>query len=161
MSDPLPSDQQLAPRRRRRGPRTRGNRVFLAIMAGLATAAVILMLDGLWAGRQMFRGVASARSALGEGAVAVVTGDPEAAQPFFEDAGDDAASAVDAAGHPSIQLLSRLPIVGDNIAAVQALFEARYTSEELETLAELLSRLPAPVGGTRTITVQHTRVASL
>ena len=99
-------------------------------MAGLATAAVILMLDGLWAGRQMFRGVASARSALGEGAVAVVTGDPEAAQPFFEDAGDDAASAVDAAGHPSIQLLSRLPIVGDNIAAVQAVAVASEQTAE-------------------------------
>ena len=102
----------------------------MAIMAGLATAAVILMLDGLWAGRQMFRGVASARSALGEGAVAVVTGDPEAAQPFFEDAGDDAASAVDAAGHPSIQLLSRLPIVGDNIAAVQAVAVASGQTAE-------------------------------
>ena len=130
MSDPLPSDQQPTPGRRRRGPRTRGNRVFLAIMAGLATAVVILMLDGLWAGRQMFRGVASARIALGEGAVAVVTGDPEAAQPFFEDAGDDAASAVDAAGHPSIQLLSRLPIVGDNIAAVQAVAVASEQTAE-------------------------------
>ena len=130
MSDPLPSDQQPAPGRRLRGPRTRGNRVFLAIMAGLATAAVIVMLDGLWAGRQMFRGVASARSALGEGAVAVVTGDPEAAQPFFEDAGDDAASAVDAAGRPSIRLLSLLPIVGDDIAAVQAVAVASEETAE-------------------------------
>ncbi len=60
------------------------------------------------------------------------------------------------AGRAKLEKASR-----SHIAAVQALFEARYTSEELETLAELLSRLPAPVGGTRTIIVQHTRVASL
>ena len=48
-----------------------------------------------------------------------------------------------------------------HIAAVQALFEARYTAAELATLAELLARLPAPAGGTRSITVQRTRVASL
>ena len=83
-------------------------------MAGLATAAVILMLDGIWAGRQMFRGVASARSALGEGAVAVVTGDPEAAQPFFAVSGDGASSQVAAAGHTSSPNLSRMPFGGDH-----------------------------------------------
>ena len=47
-----------------------------------------------FASRQMFRGVSSARSALTEGAVAVVTGDPEAAVPRFEHAAEAADSAL-------------------------------------------------------------------
>jgi Protein of unknown function (DUF4012) len=89
-------------------------------MAGIATASVLLVLDGLWAGREMFRGVASARSDLADGTVAVVTGDPEAARPFFDEASGAASSVVSAADHPAIQLMSRIPWIGDNIRAVEA-----------------------------------------
>jgi hypothetical protein len=108
----------------RRVPRSRGQRVALAIFAGLATALILLVLDGAWAGRQMFRGVAASRSALTEGSVAAVTGDPEAARPFFEDAADAAASTSSAASHPSIRLASRIPWLGDNIRAVEAVADA-------------------------------------
>ena len=69
-------------------------------MAGLAAAALVLLVDGIWAGRAMFRGVATARSALGEGAVAVVTGDPQAARPFFDRAADAADATVAATVAP-------------------------------------------------------------
>jgi hypothetical protein len=91
---------------------------------------VLLVLDGLWAGRQMFRGVASARSDLAEGTVAVVTGDPEAARPFFEKASDAAGSVASAADHPAIQLMARIPWIGDNVHAVEAVADASQRTAE-------------------------------
>jgi hypothetical protein len=92
----------------------------LGVTAALATASALLVLDGLWAGGQMFRGVASARSDLAEGTVAVVTGDPGAARPFFQDASAAADAVVSAADHPAIQLMTRIPWIGDNVRAVEA-----------------------------------------
>ncbi len=137
--------------RRRTKTRSRANRVFLAIVAGLAAALILLVLDGIWAGRLMFRGVSSSRSALVEGTVAVTSGDPEAAVPFFEHAGEAASSAVSATGHPSIRLLSRLPWLGDNIDAVEAVAQASEQTSQaglaMVQAAEILDwrdlRLPA------------------
>ena len=102
--------------------------MVLAVFAGLAAAAIVLVLDGLWAGRAMFRGVAEARSALTEGAVAVVTGDPGAARPLFELAAEAADSTVGATAHPSIELAERIPWLGDNIKAVEAVARASERS---------------------------------
>ena len=112
--------------RRRSTPR----RIAIAVFAALATLAVLLILDGIWAGRAMFRGVAGARSALTEGTVAVVTGDPEAAAEHFEHAAESADSAVGAAGHPSIALASRIPWIGDNLTAFEAVAQASSRSAE-------------------------------
>ncbi len=101
---------------------------MLAVFAGLVAAAIVLVLDGLWAGRAMFRGVAEARSALTEGAVAVVTGDPAAARPCFERAAEAADSTVEATAHPSIALAERIPWLGDNIKAVEAVARASERS---------------------------------
>lgn len=101
---------------------------MLAVLAGLAAASVVLVLDGLWAGRTMFRGVAESRSALGEGAVAVVTGDPAAARPFFEHAAQAATSTIDATSHPAIEIAERIPWLGDNIKAVEAVARASERS---------------------------------
>jgi hypothetical protein len=120
VSDPLPTEPEAPRHLRRRVARTKTQRVVLAVFAGLAAAAFVLVLDGLWAGRTMFRGVAEARSALTEGAVAVVTGDPAAARAFFEHAAEAANSTVAATSHPSIELAERLPWLGDNIKAVEA-----------------------------------------
>ena len=128
MNDPLPASDQGPPPRRRRVHRTTGQRVVLAVFAGLAAAAIVLVLDGLWAGRAMFRGVAEARSALTEGAVAVVTGDPAAARPLFELAAEAADSTVGATAHPSIELAERIPWLGDNIKAVEAVARASERS---------------------------------
>jgi len=110
--------------------RSTARRITLAVFAGLATLAILLTLDGIWAGRTMFRGVSSARSALTEGAVAVVTGDPQAAVPHFEHAASAADSALDASGHPSISLLGRLPWLGDNLGAVEAVAQASRSSAD-------------------------------
>ena len=77
----------------------------------------------------MFRGVATARSALGEGAVAVVTGDPQAARPFF----DRAADAANDDGRRHVAPLDRTGRsgsrwLGDNIKAVEAVAEASEQS---------------------------------
>ena len=117
----LTAQVRLPHARRHRSP---ARRVVLAVLAALAVMAVLLVLDGLWAGRAMVRGVADARADLAEGTVAVVTGDPEAAVPHFESAADAADSALGASGHPSISLASRLPWIGENLGAIEAIAEA-------------------------------------
>jgi hypothetical protein len=107
--------ETAAPRRVR--ARTRGNRVALAIWAGLATAVVLLAVDGLWAGRSLLRNLTIARSQLIVGIEAVVTGDPEGARPHFVVAALAADRAVEAAGHPSMGIAGLLPVAGPNIEA--------------------------------------------
>ena len=66
-----------APSRRWRH-RTRRRRVALAIWAGLATFAILILLDGLWAGRTLVRGLTRARSELTVGIGSLVTGSDQA-----------------------------------------------------------------------------------
>jgi hypothetical protein len=113
--------------RRHRSP---ARRVVLAVLAALAVLLGLLLLDGLWAGRAMVRGVSAARSDLSAGAVAAVTGDPDAAVPHFESAADAADSVLGASGHPSISLASRLPWIGENLRAVEAVGEASRRSAD-------------------------------
>ena len=108
-SDPAPSGRWR--------PRTRGRRVALGIWAGLATFVILLVLDGLWAGRDLVRGLTSARAELTVGIESIVTGDPEAAAPHFAAAREAADHAVSSVGHPSLGLAGLLPIVGNNIEA--------------------------------------------
>jgi len=141
--------QVRLPRARRR--RSTANRVVLSVLAALATMIVLLTLDGIWAGRAMFRGVAAARAELAEGAIAVVTGDPSASVPRFEEAAAQADSALGATGHPSIELATLLPWIGDNLDAVDAIAEASRRSADaglaMAEAAEILGwrdlRLPA------------------
>ena len=131
--------------------RSTASRVALAVFAGIATLVVLLTLDGIWAGRAMFRGVSGARSELSEGAIAVVTGDASASVPRFEEAAERADSALAASGHPSIELAGLLPWVRENLAAVEAIAEASRRSadaglamaEAAETLGWHDLRLPA------------------
>lgn len=96
----------------------------LAIWAGVATALVLLLLDGLWAGRNLVRGLTRARSELIVAIESVVTGDADAAGPHFEAARLAADEAVGAAGHPSLELAGLLPVIGDNIDAAAAVADA-------------------------------------
>ena len=84
-SEPTPS----GPRR----PRTRGRRVALGALAGLATFAALLVLDGIWAGRNLVRGLTAARSELSIAIESIVTGDPGSAEPHFAAASRAIASA--------------------------------------------------------------------
>ncbi|MGZ8744845.1 MAG: DUF4012 domain-containing protein [Nocardioides sp.] len=104
--------------------RTQPRRIVLGVLAALAALLLLLTLDGIWAGRAMLRGVSDARSALTEGAVAAVTGDPDASIPHFADAAEAAEAALAAGDHPSMALLERVPWLGDNVRAVSAVAEA-------------------------------------
>jgi hypothetical protein len=123
----LTSQVRLPHAHRRRSP---ARRIVIAVVAALAVLLVLLVLDGLWAGRAMVRGVSAARSDLSEGSVAAVTGDPEAAVPHFESAAEAADSVLGASGHPSISLASRLPWIGENLRAVEAVAEASRRSAD-------------------------------
>ena len=121
-SDPVPAGRWR--------PRTRGKRVALGVWAGLATFVILLVLDGLWAGRGLMRGLTSARAELSVAIESIVTGDPEAAAPHFVAAREAADDAVSSAGHPSLGLAGLLPIVGSNIDAASAVAEASLATAE-------------------------------
>jgi hypothetical protein len=131
-SDPAPSGRWR--------PRTRGRRVALGIWAGLATFVILLVLDGLWAGRDLVRGLTSARAELSVGIESIVTGDPEAAAPHFAAAREAADHAVSSVGHPSLGLAGLLPIVGNNIEAASAVAEASLATAEAGTTMVKVAR---------------------
>ncbi len=113
-----------------RRPRTRGRRVALGAVAGIATFAALLVLDGLWAGRNLVRGLTAARSELSIAIESIVTGDPGSAAPHFEAATRAADAARGAVGHPSMGIAGLLPIAGDNIDAAAAVADASRATAE-------------------------------
>ena len=121
-------------------PRTRGRRVALGVWAGLATFVILLVLDGLWAGRGLARGLTSARAELTVAIESIVTGDPEAAAPHFAAAKEAADDAVSSAGHPSLGLAGLLPIVGNNIDAASAVAEASLATAKAGTTMVKVAR---------------------
>jgi Protein of unknown function (DUF4012) len=121
-------------------PRTRGRRVALGVWAGLATFVILLVLDGLWAGRGLVRGLTSSRAELTVAIESIVTGDPEAAAPHFAAAKEAADDAVSSAGHPSLDLAGLLPIVGNNIEAASAVADASLATAEAGTTMVRVAR---------------------
>jgi hypothetical protein len=133
-SDPAPSGRWR--------PRTRRRRVALAVWAGLATFVILLVLDGIWAGRNLVRGLTNARSELTVAIESIVTGDPEAAAPHFAAAREAADDAVASVGHPSLGLAGLLPVVGSNIEATAAVGEAsRATADAGATMVKVARAL--------------------
>src|ERR687896_198607 len=132
-SEPAPS--------RRWRPRTRGRRVALAVWAGLATFAVLLVLDAIWAGTTLVRGLSRARSELATGIESIVTGDPQAAAPHFFAAREAADGALGAVGHPSLGIARLLPVVGENIDAAAAVADASGATAAAARSEEHTSKL--------------------
>ena len=124
----------------RRRPRTRGRRVALGALAGVATFAVLLVLDGIWAGRSLVRGLTAARSELSIGIESIVTGDPGSARPHFDAATRAADAARGAVGHPSMGIAGLLPIAGDNIDAAAAVADASRATAEAGTTMVRVAR---------------------
>ena len=114
----------------RRSRRTRRRAIAFAVLAGLGTLLILLTIDGLWSARTMLRGVTAARSHLGAGIEAVVTGDPQVGAGSFLDAADAAAAAIDASGHPAMRIIGLLPFVGDNLDGVVAVARAEQATAE-------------------------------
>jgi len=131
-SEPAPS----GPRR----PRTRGRRVALAVVAGIVTFTVLLVLDGVWAGRRLVRGLTEARSELSAAIESIVTGDPGSAAPHFAAAARAADDARGAADHPSMGIAGLLPIVGDNIDAAAAVADASRATAHAGTAMVRVAR---------------------
>ena len=131
-SEPNPS----GPRR----PRTRGRRVALGALAGIATFATLLVLDGIWAGRNLARGLTTARSELSIAIESIVTGDPGSAAPHFVAAGLAADAAQGAVGHPSMGIAGLLPIAGANIDAAAAVADASRATAEAGVAMVRVSR---------------------
>jgi hypothetical protein len=104
--------------------------VALAVWAGLATAAILLLIDGVWAGRSLVRNLTVARSELGVGVEAIVTGDPEGARPHFEAAAAAAHRAAAAADHPALGLAGLLPVAGTNLDAAARVAAASTATAE-------------------------------
>jgi hypothetical protein len=90
----------------------------------VATFVLLLVLDGVWAGRVLVRGLTRARSELAVAIESIVTGDPDAAAPHFVAARQAAEDAVGAAGHPAMGFARLLPVAGENIDAAAAVAEA-------------------------------------
>lgn len=119
-------------------PTTRGRRVVLAVGAGLATFVLLLVLDGVWAGRILVRGLNRARSELTVAIESIVTGDPEAAAPRFVAAQRAADEALGAVGHPAMGIARLFPLAGSNIEAAAAVAEAsRATAAAGGTMVEV------------------------
>ena len=119
-------------------PTTRGRRVALAVGAGLATFVLLLVLDGVWAGRILVRGLTRARSELTVAIESIVTGDPEAAAPHFVAAQRAADEALGAVGHPAMGIAGLFPLAGSNIEAAAAVAEAsRATAAAGGTMVEV------------------------
>ena len=107
-AEPEPSQRPVKGRRRR---------LARAIWSGLATAAILLVLDGVFAGRSLIGSLTRARSELNVGIEAIVTGDPEGARPHFQAALEAADRAFGAVDHPALGLAGLLPVAGENLDA--------------------------------------------
>jgi hypothetical protein len=98
---------------------------------------LLLVLDGVWAGRILVRGLSRARSELTVAIESIVTGDPEAAAPHFAAAQQAADEALGAVGHPAMGIAGLLPLAGNNIEAAAAVAEAsRATAAAGGTMVE-------------------------
>jgi hypothetical protein len=104
--------------------RPRRRRLALAVWAGLATAAILLVLDGVLAGMSLVRNLTRARSELNVGIEAIVTGDPDGARPHFAAAAEAADRASGAVGHPSMGIVGLLPVAGANLDGAAGVAEA-------------------------------------
>ena len=124
------SQRALRPGGRKPSPRTRRRAIAWAILAGLLALGALLALDAAFSARHMLSQIKSARDDLINGSTSVVSGDPGGAQPAFQDALDASNAAVDAAGHPGLRLLGGLPIIGNNVAAAEAVARAEQASAQ-------------------------------
>jgi hypothetical protein len=132
----------LRPGGRRPTPRTRRRAIAWAIFAAVLALGALLALDAAFSARHMLAQIKLARDDLINGSTSVVSGDPGGAQPAFQDALDASNAAIDAAGHPGLRLLGGLPIIGNNVAAANAVAHAEQASAEAGlTMTQLAQEL--------------------
>ena len=108
----------------KRQPRSRSRRVRRWALVLLVLAAVLLLVNAIWAGARAADALRDTRTRLREGRDALLLGDVGAARARFEAAGDAAASATGALGGPGPGVASWLPVIGDDVDAVRSLARA-------------------------------------
>jgi hypothetical protein len=104
--------------------------VIRGVLGGLLAFVLLLGADAALAARQLLGSVTAARGDLLTATEAVATGDPAAAKVGYREAAKAAERAVAATGRPGLSLVSRLPLVGDNVDASRAIAEAAGISAE-------------------------------
>jgi hypothetical protein len=105
--------------------RTRRRARVLGIVAGVATAIVLVGLDGYLAIRRLDTGITIARADLVAGTESIAGGDPDAASEQFLAAADHASSADRQTGRPAMEIARALPFLGDNVRAASAVAESQ------------------------------------
>jgi len=90
----------------------------------VASALVLLGLDAAWAGWSAFSGLRSARTSIESGADALRRGELDLAASALADARDAAGRAATLGAHPSMMLAGVLPLIGDDVHAVETLARA-------------------------------------
>jgi hypothetical protein len=105
--------------------RTRRRAIVLGVVAGVATALLLLGLDGFLAVRRLDAGITSARADLVAGTESIAGGDAAAARVQFVAAADHASSASGATGRPAMEIARALPFLGDNVRAAAAVAESQ------------------------------------
>jgi hypothetical protein len=100
--------------------RTRRRAIILGVLAGLATAVVLLGLNGFLAVRRLNASITVARADLVAGTESIEGGDPEAAKAQFLAAAEHASSANGATRQPAMEIARALPFLGDNVRGAAA-----------------------------------------
>jgi hypothetical protein len=90
----------------------------------LLGVAGFLAYDAVTSARVMLNSIKQARSYMDNGIESVVVGDTAGAPPQLHAATAEASRALSASNHPSMRLLSLLPVVGANIRATRAVATA-------------------------------------
>ena len=92
------------------------------------------VLDAVWVGTTAARQLRAARNDLENGKAALIEGRLAEAQADFAQAGASAERAVDAMGHPTAVMGSKLPLIGDDVRAVRDLGVAADLSAQAGNL---------------------------
>ena len=109
----------------RAGRRIRRRAIALGVVAAAITALVLLGIDGVLSVRRMNAAVTAGRADLVAGTESIETGDAKGASEQFGFAAKQAERATRSASRPAMAIAARLPILGDNVAAVEAVARAQ------------------------------------
>ncbi len=119
-------DREPSPLRdTRAGRRIRRRAIALGVVAAALTAVVLLGVDGVLSVRRMNAAVTAGRADLVAGTESIQTGDAKGAAEQFTLAAEEAVRAARSATRPAMAIAARLPILGDNVDAVEAVARAQ------------------------------------
>jgi len=126
----------------------RSRRLRLRPRVVILVLVVLLMADAAWASISLKGALESTRDELQAGRDALALGQVSAAEGHFARAGDGANDAEAALKHPTMLLASAIPVVKDDVAAVQAVEDASaLATESGQTAIEMAKAIGVGEGG--------------